>query len=284
MTRRMQQITDEEADLVACPVLVVKEWKLKQLIFVCALTTLWNSSQSDAPKSRAMRRHPYIALITVLLALTATLPTRAQTPALDFIAIETRSDAPSCLLSGGVFAINKNLESRIFVTIKVDSDFPHFIWLDNKQSPITYPRPTFPGILLHPGEQKRIGCVSLVVVGPNHSEAFALGYQYTKVGAYYPRPDLVIPDNDKPEDFVRFHQYKNEFFPISACPLPGMNAVEIITMFNLHPTKTIAVTYTNSTPGRRPEESKNIPPLAATSVACVNEWQNINFTKFVFIQ
>jgi hypothetical protein len=232
-----------------------------------------------------MRLRQYIPFITLILCWITSVPIRAETNAVDFIAFETRQEPYICSYPGSMFAVNKSHNSRIFVTIKVESDFPNFGWLDNKNDPIFYPNPTFLGILLHPGEQKRIGCINLDLqtIG---SSPVKLGYKYNKVGAYYPRPDLVIPDKGNPEDFVRFYHQKILGFPITVCPLPGLNldTLEQIVMVNLHPTKTIAVTYTNSTPQRSPERSENMLPFSQRSVGCVNEWPNLNFAKFKFIQ
>lgn len=232
-----------------------------------------------------MQRRQFIAFITLILGWTTSLRIHAETDAVDFIAFETRQEPYICSYPGSVFAVNKSHNSRIFVTIKVESDFPNFGWRDNKNDTVFYQNPTFPGILLHPGEQKRIGCTNLDLqtVGPSPVK---LGYKYTKAGAYYPRPDLVIPDKDNPEDFVRFYHQKILGFPVSVCPLPGLNldTLEQIVMVNLHPTKTIAVTYTNSTPQRSPERSENMLPFSQHSLACVNEWPNLKFAKSKFIQ
>lgn len=232
-----------------------------------------------------MRKFKFEVLVAMLLSGVMSLAVGVEPQPVDYLVFETRDEHPTCQGFKSVFIANKNTSSRIFATIKIESDFTNYYWLDSERNAVLDQHPKYANHLLQPGEKKRVGCDNLFL-GKVGNSVNKLAFKYTKEGAYYPKPNLVIPKDRNPVDYVRFFEHKISGFPVSVCPLPGYtpDTLQGIVMVNLHPTRTIAVTYTNSTPGRHPVLTENLAPLNQRSVACTNEWPNIKFASFRFLQ
>jgi hypothetical protein len=230
-------------------------------------------------KDAVMRRLEISLLPALALCLVTMSPAWcADSPALDMVSIETRNN-PSDPNSSGTYAVNRSLSARVHVTVRMESTPASYTLVDKNLSAIRYDSPKEFGVLLTPGQTRRIG-----LLGLSHSSTPLIPeivtFRYAKQGAYYPRPDLHFPDTDRPEDFVRFYFYRH--IPASACPIPSANPPENVHMVNIHPEKIVRLTYRNTTPTRQPTTVANLAPGEVHAGPCSNEWPNVTFGRFEF--
>lgn len=225
-----------------------------------------------------MSLRKYILFVILGIPVLAVAPPlAAQQSAINDITLEARR-SDLCM---GAYAKNNNSGSRVLVTIKkvVNVSFP---WLSSNFNLIYEPISETVGLLLLPGEEKLLGCTELRIGSP----VWPLTYKYTKEGAYYPNPNLHMPDNDKPpREYVRIYMDVALNSPLSACPRIDPPPTGVLRMINLHPTRTINVTFTKKVPGKQDyQQTANLTPYSSHPIGCDNEasdtyttFQSINF-------
>jgi hypothetical protein len=182
--------------------------------------------------------------------------------AVDSIDVEVRPG--DCMASAaGTYLVNRNTAQRVFATVRLQTAPAQYGLLDVSLDPVRYSSPRDFGVLLLPGEHRRIGCPALTF-----QPGWNVKFTYAKAGAYYPQPDLEFPGPGRADQYIRF-------FEQSPCGPAGQN----IRVINMHPRLTISVSYKNTTPGTRATNTVALAPYQHEPVACSTDWANLTFDK-----
>ena len=112
--------------------------------------------------------------------------------------------------------------------------------IDSNLSRITESTPIYRGVLLLPGEAKKVGCGSQVITGTSAK----VNYTYSVAGAYYPEPDVNFPVEADVRTYIRSIERPGFTGDPATCIVESPRPTGHYFIRNSHPSKAMQVDVT----------------------------------------
>jgi len=163
-----------------------------------------------------------------------------------------------------IYITNTDPNNRISANVKYDTTpaGSSFALYDNQFNPISENYPIYYEQRLAPGEQRAIGCTSLIRAGGSQNQKMRVPIAATLAGAVYVDPSSPAPPPEDPSLFIRFFA---ESVPGGCQGSPSV----VVWATSIHTYRVISATFTlaNNT-NNFISKAKSFSPFQSAAVGC----------------
>lgn len=187
---------------------------------------------------------------------------------------------PGCYLSCA-FLVNRNLTSRVVVTLVTTPDQPVSMY-DRAGNSLIVTETTTP-VLLQAGERRSLADqIFLDSVTTPGAVARVVTMKYRVAGYYIPKPDLSDLPTGTAEDFSRIYvQWVHDLDGSQACG-DGQPA-KVLRVRNMNHYRSLAVSYRNTRTDSSPTiHTLYLQPGEDQPIGCLNDWPVLTVGKVRF--